>query len=165
MAELIFDGFLAAVLLFFLIFGLRIPAISSAGDFVEASGFPVIFSAIALILLAADMVRLVRKVASDRRAGQGQAESEFDLSKAYRVAIILAMTVLYIAAVKYAGFVLLSVGYTFAALNLLGSKKQGFNLIFAAASVLVLTLIFGRFFGIALPRGGGMLRTLSFYLY
>lgn len=165
MAELIFDGVLAAVLLFFLIFGLQIPALSSAGDLVEASGFPVIFSAIALLLLAADMVRLVRKLILDRRGGGQPEEGEFDLSKAYKVAIILAMTVLYIAAVKYAGFVLLSVGYTLTSLNLLGSKKQGFNVVFSVVSVLVLTLIFGRFFGIALPRGGGILRTLSFYLY
>jgi len=31
--------------------------------------------------------------------------------------------------------------------------------------VLALTLIFGRFFGIALPRGAGILKTASFYLY
>ena len=165
MLELIFNTVLAAALLFFLIAGGRIPELSSAGDFVEAKGFPVMFSAIALVLLAADTVRMVRELTAAKRNGVGQAAGEFDSAKIYKVAIVLAMTVVYIVIVKTAGFVPLSVLFTFAALNLLKSRNQVFNFAFSLAAVLILTLIFGRFFGIALPRGVGILKTVGFYLY
>ena len=75
------------------------------------------------------------------------------------------MTVVYIVVVKTAGFVLLSALLTFTALNILESRNQVFNAVFSVIAVLILTLIFGRFFGIALPRSAGVLKAASFYLY
>ena len=52
----------------------------------------VMFSAIALVLLAADTVRMVRELTAAKRNGVGQAAGEFDSAKIYKVAIVLAMT-------------------------------------------------------------------------
>lgn len=165
MYELIFDAILSVVLLFFFLAGQQIPELSSAGDFVEAKGFPMMFAAIALVLLAADILRLTRELSAAKRNGEGQAAPAVDLPGLAKVALIMVLTVAYIALVKTAGFVLLSILFTFAALNILRSKNQLFNALFSILAVLVLALIFGRFFGIALPRGAGILKALSFYLY
>lgn len=165
MFELLFDAVLALVLLAFLILGGQIPAMSSPNDVVEARGFPMIFSVIALILLAAEMVSRIRRLRAEKAEGKAPAPGKLDMKQSYKVAIIVAMTVAYILFVKYVGFVVFSVVFAFVALNLLGSKKQLFNGIFSVAAVLLLTLIFGRFFGIGLPRGQGILKLLSFYLY
>lgn len=165
MFELIFNVGVAIVLLFFLIVGLQIPELSNVNDFVEAKGFPVIFSIIAMVLLAVDVISLFRKLSAEKKDGKDQAPGEFDMAKFPKILIILGMTVLYIVSVNTLGFVLLSVLFAFLSLNLLGSKRQVFNVIFSVLTVLVLTLIFGRFFAIALPRGVGILRALSFYLY
>lgn len=85
MFELIFDAALAVVLLFFFIAGGRIPELSSASDFVEAKGFPVMFSMIAMVLLAADAVRMVRELSAAKASGAEQVESEFDTGKIRKV--------------------------------------------------------------------------------
>lgn len=123
------------------------------------------FSMIAMVLLAADAVRMVREFSAAKANGAEQVESEFDTGKIRKVAAVLAMTVVYIVVVKTAGFVLLSALLTFTALNILESRNQVFNAVFSVIAVLILTLIFGRFFGIALPRGAGVLKAASFYLY
>lgn len=165
MYELIFDVALAVVLLAFMILGAQIPAISSPNDVVEASGFPVVFSAVGLILLAVEITGKVRELRKDKAAGKPAPQSKLDMKQSYKIGIIVAMTIAYILVAKYVGFVVFATLFAFVCLNLLNSKKQLFNVIFSVAAVLLLTLIFGRFFGIVLPRGQGILKALSFYLY
>lgn len=165
MTELIFETVLALVLLAFMILGGQIPVMSSPNDIVEASGFPVVFSAIGLILLVFEMVSQIRKLMKDSAEGKAPAPSELNLKMSYKVVVIVAMTIAYILFAKHLGFVVFALIFSFVALNLLDSKNQVFNVVFTIAAVLLLTLIFGRFFGIVLPRGQGFLKALSFYLY
>ncbi|MGN0977044.1 MAG: tripartite tricarboxylate transporter TctB family protein [Faecousia sp.] len=165
MFELLFEAVMALVLLGFMILGSQIPAISSPNDVIEARGFPMIFSAIGLILLAAEMISQIRKLKKEKAEGKTPAPGKLDMKQSYKIAIIVCMTIAYILFVKYTGFVVFSVVFAFVALNLLESKNQVFNAVFSIGAILLLTLIFGRFFGISLPRGQGILKALSFYLY
>lgn len=162
MLEMLFNAVLGLVFLFFIVFGLQIPRQSRPADIVEAGGFPMIFALVGLVLLAVEVVSQIRKL----RRGESETKEE-PLYKpgVIRFAIIIAMTVAYILLIRSLGFAVVTLLYTFAALYLLGSKKLSFNAVFAVLSTLVLVLIFGRFFGITLPRGAGFLKTLSFYLY
>lgn len=160
-AEMIFNVILALVLLVFLVLGAQIPEMSNPADFVEAKGFPMVFAAIALLLLAWECVAQIRKKQAD---GVG-AGKKTDPKQAAKVAVVVSMTVVYILTVKYAGFIILTVLFAFAVLYLLGSQKWLFNAVFSVAATAVLVLIFGRFFSVSLPRGAGILRTISFYLY
>lgn len=163
MSELFFEGILALVFLAFLILGGQIPNMSSPNDFVEAKGFPIVFATIGLLLLALEMSGKFRRIWRNKSAEEKAPKTRW---KQYlKIAAVVAMTIGYILFAKYTGFVLFAVVFAFLALNLLGSKNQVFNLIFSIVAVLLLTLIFGRFFGIILPRGQGILKALSFYLY
>lgn len=162
MLEMVFSGVFALILLGFAMLGLQIPHKSNPADFVDASGFPVIFASIALILLIWD---LFAQYKMSKTAGKEKAKSRFDMKQAPKVVIIVAMTIAYILCVKTLGFLILSFVFMFIAINLLGSKKQWVNALFSFLTIATLVLVFGRFFGIALPRGVGILKELSFYLY
>lgn len=165
MAELLMDIILGIVLLAFAILGGQIPQMSNPSDVVEASGFPIIFSAIGLILLAVEVASQLKKYKTDKAEGVQPKESTFDCKNAYKVAIVVVMTILYILVSKWIGFFVFSLIFCFVSLNLLGSHKQKFNMIFTIVAVLVLTVIFGRFFGIILPRGQWFFKELSYFLY
>ena len=162
MLELIFNGVLALIFLFFIIGGANIPHLSRPTDIVEAGGFPIVFGSIALILLIAETISQVKKL----RKGERETEEKPLYGPGFvKMLIILGMTIAYILLVKTVGFTILTVVYIFTALFLLGSKKPVFNVIFAVLATVVLVLIFVKFFGITLPRGVGFLKELSFYLY
>ena len=162
MLEMIFNGVLAAVFLFFIIGGTQIPRLSRPADIVEAGGFPIVFASIGLVLLIAEIISQAKKL---RRGEPETEEAPLYGPGVAKLLAILGMTVVYILLVKTLGFAVLTVCYTFCALFLLGSKKPVFNAIFAVLATLVLILIFGRFFGITLPRGIGFLKEFSFVLY
>ena len=162
MLEMIVNGALALIFLFFIVGGTQIPRLSRPADIVEAGGFPIVFGAIGLILLIFEIISQARKL---RRGERETEEAPLYPAGALKLLAILAMTIVYILLVKTAGFTLLTVCFTFGALFLLGSEKPVFNAVFAIAATVVLLLIFGRFFGVTLPRGVGILKELSFYLY
>ena len=165
MAEFIMDIVLGIVLLALAILGSQIPQLSNPNDVVEASGFPIIFSVIGLILLAVEVIDQIKKRKKEQKNGTAPAKSSFDARNAYKVAVIVAMTIVYILAAKWIGFFVFSLVFCFVSLNLLGSRNQKFNVIFTTAAVLILTIVFGRFFGIILPRGQGIFKKLSYILY
>ncbi len=164
MAEFIMDIVLGIVLLAFAILGGQIPQLSSPNDIVEASGFPIIFSVIGLLLLAVEVIDQIKKKKKSGKA-ESVAQSSFDPRKAYKVIAIVTMTILFILTSKWIGFFTFSLVFCFVSLNLLGSRNQKFNVIFTVAVVLVLTVVFGRFFGIILPRGQWFFKKMSYLLY
>lgn len=158
MLEVVFSGVFALILLGFAVLGLQIPNKSNPADFIEASGFPVIFACLALVLLIWDIF-------IQYRASKRESVGGFDIKQAPKVISIITMTIAYILLVKTLGFIILSFIFMFIAINLLGSKKQWINVLFSFLTVAALVLFFGKFFGISLPRGIGILKELSFYLY
>ena len=59
-AELVFNGLLGLVILFFLAQALLLPASDNPADTFGAGGFPAILGVIALIVLAAITLRVIR---------------------------------------------------------------------------------------------------------
>jgi len=163
MIELAFNIVLALVLIFFFVVGSQIPQQSNPADFIEAGGFPMIFATLGMILLIWESFVFFKthkgKIAE--KAGSGK----YDLKNIYKVIVIVAMTISYIFIVDKLGFIIVTALFVFIAINLLGSKKQVFNVAFSVLCVAILVLTFGRFFGISLPRGVGVLRDISFYIY
>jgi len=162
MLEMVFSGVFALILLGFIFFGLQIPHQSNPADLVEASGFPLIFAILALGLLVWEIFSRYRTL---RKAGATEDAGSFDIKQVPKVAVIIAMSIIYIVFVGSLGFTILSLVFLFIAMNLLGSKKQWVNALFSVLTVAALVLVFGKFFGISLPRGAGIFRELSFYLY
>lgn len=162
MLEVVFSGVFALILLGFAILGLQIPNKSNPADFIEASGFPVIFAGLALVLLIWDIFVQYQAI---KMAGKRETSNGLDIKQAPKVAVIITMTIVYILLVKTLGFIILSFIFMLIAINLLGSKKQWINVLFSFLTIVMLVLFFGKFFGISLPRGIGILKELSFYLY
>lgn len=162
MLEMAFNGFLALLFLFFMIAGAQIPRLSRPADVVEAGGFPITFAAIGLLLLIAEVISQIRKAKS---APERSAVKTVSMRGITGLLAVVAMTIAYIALVKNIGFVVMTIMYVFLAMNILQSKRQWFNALFALIATVVLVIVFGRFFSITLPRGSGILKTLSFYLY
>lgn len=161
MIEMVFNGFLALLFLAFMIGGTQIPRLSRPTDIVEAGGFPVVFALVGLFLLIWEIIDQSRKKGSASK----EAKPELYSFGILKLAMIVCMTIAYILLIRIVGFTVLTIVYIIISMNLLQSKKQGFNILFAVLSTLVLVIIFGRFFGISLPRGINVFKTLSFYLY
>ncbi len=159
MIEMVFNGFLALLFVAFMIGGTQIPRLSRPTDIVEAGGFPVVFASVGLFLLIWEMID------QSRKGGEIEKKPELYPSGIMKLAMIVCMTIAYILLIRIVGFTVLTIVYAIISMNLLQSKKQGFNILFAVLSTLVLVIIFGRFFGISLPRGMNVFKTLSFYLY
>ena len=156
--ELIFNAVLGVIFLFFLVMSRQIPHQSTAADVVEASGFPMIFSVISLLLLAYSTYEVL----------QGKSESKaVKITKEglFRLSVVVALTIGYILALNTLSFTLVTMLFVFTCVTVIGSKRYLLNAVYAFVCTLTLTLIFGRVFMISLPRGVGFIRELSFFLY
>jgi hypothetical protein len=156
--ELIFNAVLGIIFLFFLVMSRQIPHQSTAADVVEASGFPMMFSAISLLLLAYSTYEFLR--------GKSETKTVTVTKEGlFRVSVVVAMTIGYILTINALSFTLVTLLFVFFCVTVIGSKRYLLNAVYAVVCTLALTLIFGRVFMISLPRGIGIIRELSFILY
>lgn len=162
MIEIIFSVIFVAIFAAFYLLSINIPIGPNPNDVVTPSGFPKIFALIGMALL---IWEIIDKVYKKKKGITDETYKKIDLKQIPKIFIIVLLTVLFIIFVKYTGFILFSLVYIFICLNILNSKKQIFNLIMSIATVVVLVIVFGRFFSVALPRGIGIIKELSFYLY
>lgn len=155
--ELVFNAAIGGILIAFLIGGLAIAPETVSSDILGARGVPMLFAAIGLALLIASFFEGRRKKAA---ADPGNANP--GLPRAGAVAVLLLA---YILAVPFLGFALSTLVLSFLCIRVIGYKHLGKNALFSAALTALLVAVFGRVFFIALPRGIGLIKEISYFLY
>jgi len=163
--EFVFFGFLAVVLIVYLGLAIQIPHQSVPADMIEANGFPILISVVALVLLAFATAEALKKRRADAAAGVEKEGITLSKNAVTRLIIVVGMIVFYIFAVRTLGFITTMAVFLFGCTTAMGSRRYVFNLIFAAALSISLTLVFGRLFMIMIPRGVGIFRELSFLFH
>jgi len=157
--ELLFEIFLAVVLIFFMSQMAVLVEKPVAGDVLNAKGFPLIVAGLALVLLSAVAVRHVLKCRKEGKA----VFADVMLPKS--VLTVSGSLLCYILLLPRIGFIICTLVYTFVNTLILGYKNKKVALIFAIVVTVCFTLVFGRLFYVPLPRGAGLLKEWSYYIY
>ncbi len=157
--ELLFNLFIGCVLLMFLFCGATISNTSVAADHLGAGGFPMIFAVIGLVLLSCGTLQTLR---APKAAAAPSGVTVMDYK---RVGVIVLLLLAYILTIKSLGFAIVTLLFTAGSITALGYKSYGKTAVFSLLFTVMLIVIFGRVFFIALPRGIGVIKEFSYYLY
>jgi hypothetical protein len=147
------------MLLFGLGTALRIPSRTVGTDMLKAGGFPIgviVLSLVVLGFLIAHYVLRCRKEGKPVLAGLGVHP---------KAIVTAAMIGVYVALMNLIGFMLATLVFTFVNPLIMGYKNYRVLAFFSALLTVVVILTFGKVFYIPLPRGLGILRELSYYIY
>ena len=79
--------------------------------------------------------------------------------------VIVLLLLCYILTIKSLGFAIVTLLFTAGSITALGYKSYGKTAVFSLLFTAMLIVIFGRVFFIALPRGIGVIKEFSYYLY
>ncbi|MDT4762646.1 tripartite tricarboxylate transporter TctB family protein [Sphaerochaeta sp. PS] len=164
--ELVFDLFLVALFSGFLFMSQSITEKSISNDYFGSRGFPEMVAIVAIVLL----VGIIAKTLVARNKAGYVKPQKVQMEEGYRkiyirVLSLIMLLFVYIVLLKSLGFVLETVLFIFLALTILGYKKYPISVLFSVAFTAILVIVFGRVFFIAIPRGTGFLREISYFLF
>lgn len=158
--ELIFTSILILFLVGMFIVSQSFEMKTVDGDVLSSSGFPEIMSVVGILLAVFIIIRLIRKKKSPEerpiasRAQPGRA-----------VLLNVVLLTAYIALMNVIGFVISTLAYSFGAARAMGYKKIHLTIVFSLVVTIWFVVIFGMVFYVPLPRGIGLVRELSYFLY
>lgn len=158
--ELLFNAFIALILIVFFIVSTTFDEISVSTDKIGANGFPQMIIIISLILLA--------YITYDHIKNKGKGKkSVFNIKdKGFRIMLInIILLAIYIFTMNYIGFILGTFIFIIVAAWLMGYREKVKTLVFSLVLTASITLVFGKVFYVALPRGIGLLREISYFIY
>ncbi len=159
MGEIIFHVFLMAVLGIFYneTFSINTARMT---DPIGPAGFPQIIIIASFILLAVSLRNAVKKFRVSRGETRGKIK-EFDLGF-----LALMVTIVgFIMLVDMIGFWVASVILISVILIILGQRKVPRIVAITLCASLVFTIVFGRVLSVPLPRGFGIFKLMSYFLY
>lgn len=168
--ELLFDVFLIVLFLVFLFLSNDISDVTIGKDNLGSAGFPRLIAIVAILLLALVITQKIRVIVKARKMtadGEQQIEKGSKISNSLykRLFSMIILLVFYILFLKQLGFVLETAVFIFLSLTILGERKYLRSIIFSVVFTAMLVIIFGKIFFIALPRGTGFLRELSYFIF
>ena len=164
--ELIFDICLEVLLaiLFGLSYGFNVGQ-PTRGDVLGAQGFPRIIIIVVFLLIAYQIVILVRKMIKEKDNSDGTESTGNNKAGYLRLLICIALLIAYVFGMTIIGYALATLFFVFAFARTIGYKKYLKLLIFTVVITVILVLVFGTLFSITLPRGKWFFRELSYYWY
>ena len=163
--EFIFSAVIGFIFLVFLVGSFFIRNTSVAADVLRPQGFPLIFSIIGLILLGIDTIGTIHKK-KDKNAAKIQEDVMIFNKKGYkRTGLVVLLLFLYIVLLNITGFVFTTLLFVFISVWVIGYKRWKVLALFSFLMTAILVIFFGRIFFIVLPRGSGIFRNLSYFLY
>lgn len=159
--ELLFDGFIAIILIIFFIASKDIDGMTVSSDRIGASGFPQIIIIISFVLLIFITYKNIKKIK------EGRAKTKFDFKdKGFRVMVMsIVLLAVYIFSMNIIGFILGTFIFSILAAKIMGYNENIKALLFSLGLTIAITVIFGKVFFVSLPRGIGILRDISFLIY
>lgn len=157
--EMVFNVAIGALLLTFLVGGTAISPETVASDLLGSSGVPMLFAGIGLVLLGFS-------VFEGRKTKDASKKQEAaDPAGVKKALAVMAALLAYIIVLPYCGFAIGTTGLAYASVRIIGYRKRLKSLLFSFILTAVLVVVFGRVFFIALPRGIGLIKEISYFLY
>jgi len=157
--ELIFCIVLGGLLLFGLGSALRFPTRTVGTDVLRASGFPVGVIVLALVIL---LILIAKYIMQSRKEGKPIFR---DLGVPPKLVVIAGAIVAYMGLMSVIGFILSTLTFVFVNPVIMGYRKYRVLVFFSVIVTTVLVVLFGKLLFVPLPRGFGLLREISYYLY
>lgn len=158
--ELIFNALIAIVIVIYLLLSLKLGPSTTEGDIFGAGGFPIIIAILGLIVLGIVTLEVIKK-------GKKIDIPMFKIKTTNGRAVtlnVLALSV-YVALMGYLGFILSTPLFLVSSAKSMGYKNNKALALFTVVTTVALVVVFGKIFYIPLPRGIGVLRDLSYYIY
>jgi putative tricarboxylic transport membrane protein len=161
MAELFFNILLIIILVILYLSSLGIRGRQISSDHFGPQGFPQILIALSVLLLIWVSFRVAKQVRKE-----SQLKEKFNRGF-FKRPIFLCLLILgaYAAFLNLAGYLLSTLLFIFLMGKGIGYSKNLRLVLFSVVTAGILVLVFGRLFGVPLPRGMGWLRELSFFIY
>lgn len=158
--EIIFNIFLAVLMLLYLFLASQFNVTTVTGDIFGAGGYPVVLSILGLILIIVISISVIKNKEKVRIP-------MLDFKSMDGKAVLLNVTMLsgYLILMNYIGFLFSTPLYLLGSTRFMGYKKIIPLLIYTAVLSIVLVFIFGKVFYVPLPRGVGLFRELSYSIY
>lgn len=160
MAELVFNISLAGFLVAMLFVSRTFRDVSVEGDLLKSGGFPALLIIIGLCLLAFIVFNQLRKKSLS-------AEKIIDLkTKAGKTIVINILTLTaYIFMIDFIGYTVSTFFFAFFSAFAMGYRKYRLLIAYAVLVTVIFVIVFGKIFYVPLPRGTGLLRELTYYIY
>jgi len=158
--EMIFNILMGMFILFYLVLSFLLKKESLTGDALGAGGFPIILGVIGLALL----VLITAKIAKDKTKipiPMLRLKSVEGKVLALNIVIFSA----YLLLMDVIGFALSTLLFLFGSARGLGYKKTVVLSLFSLLLTVVLVVTFGKLFMVPLPRGIGIFREMSYFIY
>ncbi|MDN5335654.1 MAG: putative tricarboxylic transport rane protein [Synergistales bacterium] len=156
MGELVFSGVMVVFLLFFIIDSKNITQLSTA-DPVGPTAFPVILATLGILLMGMLVFQKLKKKDSDLTSLRSP------LSR--RAVFTTVLLVFYVPALNFFGFIPSSFALLTALVRLFGCPSLKKSVIIGFLGTAVTVALFGQLLHVPLPRGLGLLRSLSYFFY
>jgi hypothetical protein len=158
--QIIVHGIVFVVMLFLYITAFTFPALNIGGN-LGASWWPQLVLGFGMILTTISAFLNVKKLCSGGEKTKAKISKKEIGSLAFSFAIV-AVTLLLINIAGFIGSIpILVLGFMFQ----LGCRKPLSLVLASVITTLVFALLFGRVMAVSLPRGMGIMRSLSFYIY
>ena len=163
MGEIIFNCFWGV---FFLVFVLNSRNIENFGetDPVGPGGFPALIAVFGFALLVAVLIQSFKKL-KEKAPHTGETTNAPQALWKNPAVLCVAALVGYVLCLDILGFGVCTIALLSGLVFLLGLKSWPKALLTGLIGTSVFIGLFGRLLGVALPRGLGMIKELSFYLY
>jgi hypothetical protein len=158
--QIIVHGIAFAIMLFLYLTAFSFPTLNIGGN-LGAAWWPQLVLGCGMILTVISAFLNVKKLRAETEKTKAKISKEEIGSLAFSFAI-LAITLLFINIAGFIGSIpILVFGFMFQ----LGCRKPLSLILASIITTLVFALMFGRIMAVSLPRGMGIMRSLSFYIY
>jgi putative tricarboxylic transport membrane protein len=160
--ELMFNVVLIALLAYFYFLSSGYIGHRISTDFFGPGGFPQLLTALAILILVYLTIRLIRESFIKR---EEKAEGEHGPRGYVRLLVSFAVLIGYILFFEKLGYILSTFLFIILLPKAIGYKGYIKLIAFSLVLTFVMVMCFGALFSTPLPRGIGLLREWSYFLY
>jgi hypothetical protein len=114
------------------------------------------FAVVGLFLLALSFFEGRKKPAGEEKS---------DPAGVKKALAVMGVLLAYIVVLPYVGFTIGTLALSYVSVRIIGYRKRGKSALFSLFLTALLVAVFGRVFFIALPRGIGLIKEISYFLY
>ena len=158
--QIVVHGILFGVMLFLYITSFSFPVLNIGGK-LGAAWWPQLVLGAGMVLTAVSAFQSVRKL----RASGEKPKLMITKNEVQSIAFSSGIIVITLVLIQILGFLATIPVMIFGFMFQLGCRKPLTLVLVSIIGAMVFTLVFGRVMEISLPRGQGIMRTISFYIY
>lgn len=157
--ELIFHALLFVLMMFLFITSFSFPILNIGGK-LGAAWWPQVVLTLGMVLLLVSAILLIRK-------GRAAFDEKERIEKKEIISLATSSLIFIVAllSIRTIGFLVSAWIIVLGFMIQLGARKVWVIAVSSVVIALIFTLLFGRFMMVSLPRGMGIFRAISYYIY